>query len=135
MGPDRPFADGGLKLSLAMDTLLIENLTVDALVGVHPHEKRIRQQLRLDLALEVDMTSAAATDELADALDYVSVCDHLRDHIRQSRRQLIESLAESCAQTLLENYPIAVISLTLRKPGALAGTPVVGVAIRRERQA
>ncbi len=118
-----------------MDILLIENLTVDALVGVHPHEKRIRQQLRLDLELELDMAAAAASDELTDALDYVSVCDHLRDHIRQSRRQLIEALAQSCAQTLLKHYPITAVTLTLRKPGALAGTPVVGVKLRRERQA
>lgn len=113
------------------DQLLIENLLLEALVGVHPHEKRIHQRIRLDLELTVDAARAAATDRLADALDYVAVRERLAMCVADSRFALIETLAEHCAQVLLDQFPIRAVTLTIRKPAALPGATVVGVKITR----
>ncbi len=116
---------------MTMDTLFIENLTVDARIGVHPFEQETPQQIRLDLALSLDLSASAASDQLSDALDYVTVSDSVKAHIQQSHFGLIEALAESCAQLLLSQFPIEEVCLSLRKPGALPGEAVVGVTITR----
>ncbi|MFK7954896.1 MAG: dihydroneopterin aldolase [Lysobacterales bacterium] len=115
------------------DSLLIENLTADARIGVHSFEQKTPQKIALDLKLFLDLSASAKSDQLSDALDYVTVSQALKSHIQQSRFGLIEALAESCTQLLLNQFPIAQVRLSLRKPGALPGDPVVGVTITRCR--
>ncbi len=119
---------------MSSDTLLIQNLSMDALIGVHEFEQRTPQNIELDLALNLDLSASAASDQLTDALDYVAVSETLRAHVKGSRYALIEALAESCTQLLLHTFPIDQVRLTLRKPGALPGDPVVGLMITRSRQ-
>lgn len=113
------------------DRLTISQLTFDALIGVHAHEQRVPQQITVDLELIMDLSRPAASDQLADALDYVSVADHLARHIAQSRFRLIEALADSCARQLLTHFPVESVHIIVRKPGALPGRAVVAVDIWR----
>ncbi|MDG1387948.1 MAG: FolB domain-containing protein, partial [Halioglobus sp.] len=53
-----------------MDIVYIEGLKTDAVIGVYDWERSIRQTLVLDLELASDNRAAAATDGIADAVDY-----------------------------------------------------------------
>lgn len=118
------------------DAIHIEGLRVDALVGVHPHERRGRQPLLFDLELGFDARVAAASDEVADALDYAQVCEAVRAHVAGRGDQLLETLLESLADLLLERFPAARrLRVRVHKPEAARslGCAGVGVSIRRER--
>jgi 2-amino-4-hydroxy-6-hydroxymethyldihydropteridine diphosphokinase len=114
-----------------MDKVLIEGLEFEAKIGIHDWERRRRQPLRLDLALAFDNRRPAASDAIADTLDYQVVADRLLAFAADASFQLIEALAEECAQLLLREFAVDWVQLTLRKPGALHNARAAAVAIER----
>lgn len=118
---------------MSSDTIRIQALAVEAVIGVHDWERKIRQSLLLDLELKTDVAAAASTDKLCDALDYEAVADAVTQLAGASRFELVESLAEAIAQLVIERFPVMAVKLSLAKPGALAGNAVVSVNIERSR--
>ena len=119
-----------------MDTIHIEGLRVDALVGVHAHEREGRQPLLFDLELAFDNRVAAASDDVADALDYAAVCEAVRAHVEPRGDQLLETLLETLAAELMQRFSAARrLRLRVHKPEAARalGCADVGVSIVRDR--
>ena len=114
-----------------MDTVFLQGLELRAVVGVHDWERAFAQRLRLDVRLDVDVAAAAASDALADAVDYAALSERLTRTAAESRCQLIETLAERLARTVLETGGIRQVELTLHKPGAVPAAQDVGVTIIR----
>jgi|JI10StandDraft_1071094.scaffolds.fasta_scaffold414687_2 dihydroneopterin aldolase len=118
-------------INSTMDILYIRNLKVDAVVGIFSWEKRIRQPLHLDLEIALDIRQAAATDNIAYALDYKTVSMRLTQYISQSEWHLIETLAEKIAALLMEEFGVTWLRLRLSKPAALPTADSVGLLIER----
>lgn len=118
----------------AMDTILIEGLQVEALIGVYPHERQAVQPLLFDIALGGDHRAASAGDDVADAVDYAAVCERVRAFVAARRPQLLETLAEALAADLLRLRGVRSVRLRIRKPEAARalGAASVGVEIARD---
>ena len=116
-----------------MDKVFIENLTVEAVIGVWDWEREIKQPVSLDLEMDYDIRQAAASDSIEDTLDYKAVAKRLIRFIDQSEFQLVEALAEHCAAIVLDEFPVSRLKLKLSKPGAVRGSSAVGVMIERSR--
>lgn len=114
-----------------MDTVVIEGLTVECVIGVRDWERKIKQRVVLDLELAWDIRRAASTDDLADALDYAAVSRRLTDFVSESRFELIETLAARCADLVRSEYAVPWLRLKLSKPGAVPNATTVGVVIER----
>jgi 7,8-dihydroneopterin aldolase/epimerase/oxygenase len=117
-----------------MDTIFIQGLRVEAMIGAHNWEQRVTRTLRLDIELACDAAQAAREDRLADALNYKTVSDRVRAICGQTRHRLIETLAEELAATLMREFGVAWLKVVVHKPGAVAGAQSVGVAIERGRR-
>ena len=85
-----------------MNTVYIRGLRAEAVIGIHPWEREIRQGLVLDLDMASDTPRAAATDHIADALDYAAIADRVTALVEASEYQLIETLAEAVARACYE---------------------------------
>ena len=116
-----------------MDKVFIEGLEIETLIGIYDWERRIRQPLVFDLEMAFDNRKPAASDDIADTLNYKSVSKRLIEFVSQSEYQLVETLAERCAQIVLEEFGVAHVRLKLSKPGAVRGAKAVGVIVERER--
>lgn len=116
-----------------MDIVFIEGLQIDALIGIYDWERRIRQTLRFDVEMGFDNRRPAASDEIADTLNYKAVSKRLIEYVSQSSFGLVESLAEQCAQIIINEFGVAHVRLKLSKPGAVRGAVAVGVIIERRR--
>lgn len=114
-----------------MDTVLIEGLRVDTVIGAYAWEREIRQPLRLDLEMAFDCRVAGASDALADALDYNRVAAAVTALVEASRCELLEALAEQVAAMVLRDFPVARLRLGVRKPGAVGNADAVGIVIER----
>jgi len=117
-----------------MDKVFIEGLEVEAVIGIHDWERRIRQALVLDVELGFDNRIPAESDSLDDTLDYEAIGNRLREYMAQSSCGLVERLAEQCANLLFLEFGVAEVRLKLRKLGALKGARSVGVEIVRVRE-
>lgn len=118
-----------------MDRVFIEGLEIEALIGIYDWERRIRQPLVFDLEMAFDNRKPAATDAIADTLDYKAVSKRLMAYVAQSDFGLVETLAERCAALILDEFDVAHLRLKLSKPGAVRGARAVGVIIERSREA
>ena len=78
-----------------------------------------------------DIRPAAASDDIADALNYKAVTKRIIEHVSASEYQLVEKLAESITSLVLDEFDVTWIKLTLNKKGALTGATDVGVIIER----
>lgn len=116
--------------------VIIEGLRVDAVIGVFDWERQILQPVLIDLELSCDISRAAQTDHIDDAVNYKAVCDEVSQLIIDTKAQLIERLAELIAQHILTHYQaVQHIKVTVRKPTAISNTTAVGISIERSRDA
>jgi 2-amino-4-hydroxy-6-hydroxymethyldihydropteridine diphosphokinase len=118
-----------------MDKVFIEGLEIEALIGIYDWERRIRQPLRFDLEMAFDNRRPAASDAIADTLDYKAVSKRLIAFVSGSGFGLVETLAERCAALVIEEFGVEHVRLKLSKPGAVRGASAVGVIIERSRPA
>ena len=116
-----------------MDKVFIEGLDIDALIGIYDWERRIRQTLRFDLEMGFDNRIPAASDDIADTLNYKAVSKRLIEFVQQSEFGLVETLAERCAAIVLDEFQVQWLRLKLSKPGAVRGAQAVGVISERSR--
>lgn len=116
-----------------MDKVFIEGLEIEALIGIYDWERRIRQPLVFDVEMAFDNRKPAASDDIADTLNYKDVSKRLIDFVSQSEYQLVETLAERCVRIVLEEFGVAHVRLKLSKPGAVRGAKAVGVIVERSR--
>jgi dihydroneopterin aldolase len=107
-----------------MDYVSIRGLRVPAVIGVRGWERGIEQTLVFSADMvpaTADVRKTAATDDLADALDYSAVAQTIVTVVRDGRFQLIETAAERVAERLLADHPITWLRLEVLKPIAGGG--------------
>src|SRR5262249_6986471 len=114
----------------------VRDLSVTAVIGVHPWEREIEQTLVVSVEMvpeTTDVRKAAASDDLADALDYSAVAETIEAVLREGRFRLIETAAEPVAGRLLADFPLSWLRLELRKPIA-AGAYTAVITVERARE-
>ena len=116
-----------------MDKVFIEALEIEALIGIYDWERRIRQSLLFDIEMAFDNRKPAASDDIADTLNYKAVSKRLIEYVSASSFGLVETLAERCAEIILTEFAVSHVRLKLSKPGAVRGARAVGVIIERSR--
>ena len=114
-----------------MDKIFLTELKVDTIIGIWEWERRIRQTVVIDLEMSADIAKAAATDAVADTLNYKSVAKRIQAFVADSSFQLVETLAERIATIVREEFDVAWIKVRVNKPGAIRGSKAVGVLIER----
>ncbi len=115
----------------AMDIIYLHDLRIDTVIGVFDWERRVKQTVILDLDMGGDIRRAAASDDLADTLNYKAVAKRVIDFVEHSEYQLVETLAERVAELILSEFGVLWVRLRLNKQGAVRGARDVGVVIER----
>ena len=114
-----------------MDIVFIRDLQIDTVIGIYDWERKIRQQISLDIDMATDIQKAANSDNIDDTLSYKTVAKRLIAFIVASEYELVEALAEKICALILDEFDVPWVRLTLSKPGAVRGSKAVGVIIER----
>ena len=115
------------------DSIFLRGLRVEALIGVYEHERHAPQPLVVDLELGLAHSRACFSDRLDDAVDYGAIVAVVRRHALLNRAELLESFAQNVADTLLADYALLSVAVSVSKPGIFEIADSVGVSIRRRR--
>ena len=118
---------------MAQDIIFLKELKIETIIGIYEWERDIKQTVSIDLEMAGDVARAAATDAIADTLNYKKVAKRLIEFVGESKFQLVESLAERIADILLNEFVISFARVRVSKPGAIRGATDVGVLIERSK--
>jgi dihydroneopterin aldolase len=116
-----------------MDAILIRDLRVDALIGIHRRERHAKQTLSIDLDIGVPGTAVFASDKVADTIDYEQVALRIRDLAASGHFRLVETVADRIATLLMKDFGAPWVKVSVAKIGILPNAKFVGVTIERRR--
>ena len=124
----KPVDTIGASLPLRQ-SVVIQALELDCVIGVYDFERRFEQRLLVDLVMNTDFREAMHSDRLDQTLNYAAICERLRDIASNSSFALLERLMGAFVNCLHNEFGVEHFHMRIRKPGAVTGTAFVGVEI------
>jgi 7,8-dihydroneopterin aldolase/epimerase/oxygenase len=118
------------------DRIELRGLTVRGHHGVFEHERRDGQDFVVDITVWIDLDRAAASDDLADTLDYGELAQRAAAIVGGPPKKLIETVAGEIADDVMRDERVHAVEVVLHKPQA----PIplrfndVAVVARRSRR-
>ncbi len=122
-----PLADA----QTSMRHVFICDLVLSCLIGVHKHERRKSQRVRINLDLAVLEETNPLADKLSEVVCYEDVADGIRAMLAEGHVNLVETLAEMIAEMCLEDERVRVARVRIEKLDVFADATSVGVEIER----
>jgi dihydroneopterin aldolase len=121
---------------VAEDRISLTGLRVRGFHGVFEHERRDGQEFVVDAELELSTATAAASDDLADTVDYGALAQRLAAVIAGEPVNLLETLVARLAEACLADPRVRAATVTVHKPQAPIPLTFadVAVTVRRERR-
>lgn len=119
----------------AAGLIRLTGLEVFAFHGVLASEKEHGQRFLVDLELALDLSTAGATDQLEDTIDYGALARAVHDRVATERWDLLERVAHRVAELVMEIPKVEQVAVTIHKPEAPIpiGFDDVAVTVRRQR--
>lgn len=112
-----------------MGTITIRNIRLYAFHGCLEEESIIGSDYRVDLSVKANLTNAAASDQLADTVDYV----HLNTIVKEEmalRAALLEHVAQRIIDRILKEIDaVRSVKVTVAKLNPPIGGDVESVAV------
>jgi dihydroneopterin aldolase len=118
------------------DQVFITGLALHAYHGVMPHEGKVGQTFKLDVALDIDLSQASRSDRLADTIGYDQVAKVTSEAFCAQRYRLVEAAAGAVARAILARFArVTAVRVTVHKPHAPVAATFddIGVSIHRSR--
>ena len=116
-----------------MDTILIRDLRIEVLIGIHKRERHVAQTVSIDLDIGIPGTTVFASDKVADTIDYEQVALRIKALAGTGHFRLVETFADRIAKLLLEDFNAPWVKVSAAKLGILPSVKWVGVTIERRR--
>jgi dihydroneopterin aldolase len=119
------------------DRIELRGLRVRGHHGVYPEERTRGQDFVVDVTVWIDLAPAAASDDLADTLDYGALARRATDVVSGEPCDLIETVAGRIAEDVMGDERVHAVEVTLHKPQAPIPLEFADVAVvaRRSRRA
>ena len=115
------------------DRIQVDGIEVVARHGVHDHERVDPQRFVVDLTVHLDVSKAAASDDLADTVDYGRLARIAHDLVAEESHQLIETVADRVAAKLLDEPGVQRVTVTVHKPDAPIPLDFADVSVTVDR--
>ncbi|MCS0498476.1 dihydroneopterin aldolase [Protaetiibacter mangrovi] len=119
----------------ARDEIVLTGLRAMGYHGVLPHERAEGQLFLVDVVLHLDLSPAAAGDDLGATVHYGELANRIVKAVESDPVDLIETVAERVAALVLGHPPVESVEVTVHKPNAPIEVPFadVAVTVRRSR--
>jgi dihydroneopterin aldolase len=104
--------------------------------GVFDHERRDGQDFVVDVTVWMDLSGAAASDDLGDTFDYGVLAQRAADIVGGPARDLIETVAAEIADDVMADDRVHAVEVIVHKPQAPIPLTFADVAVvaRRSRR-
>lgn len=110
----------------------VRGLRVDTRVGVTAAERARPQTVVVDVDIAADLSKAAASDDVADTIDYGAAVTAVADAVRGSETKLLERLAAEVASVVSRMDGVAAVTVEIRKASPPVSEQVEAIGVRIE---
>ena len=113
--------------------VLIKDLVLKMLVGIHSFEKKKKQRVKFNLVINIDQNLVPNDRDLKSIVNYEQVIKVINKIIARKHYPLLETLAEKIFDKLFENMRIKKILLRIEKLDVIKNTSSVGIELEKTR--
>ena len=113
-----------------MGQIILNDIRIYAFHGCLDEEKKIGSDYIVNLEVETDMVKPSNSDDINDAVDYVSLNAIVKKEM-SIRSKLLENVAKRIMDKIYEEYPnIELITISVSKQNPPIGGDVKEVSVR-----
>ena len=113
--------------------VLIKDLVLNMLVGIHNFEKKKKQRVRFNLVINIDQNLIPNDKDLKSIVNYEQVIKTITKITSRKHYLLLETLAEKIFFKLFENPRIKKILLRIEKLDIIKNATSVGIELEKTR--
>ncbi len=118
-----------------MGKIIIEEMEFYAFHGHYQEEQIVGNRFLVDLEMDADLTDAADSDNLDDAVNYQQAYQIIKYEMRQTKSNLLENIGKRILDALFaEMEGIEKASIRIRKLNPPMGGPIKSVGIKMSRK-
>jgi len=114
-----------------MDSVSLLDIMVYGRHGVSDEEQAIGRPFAIDVEVSLDLRQAGATDDIGATVNYAALCEVVRQANEAGPFRLLEAFAERIAKEVIASFPVAEVTVRVRKPhppvGMLVGSAQVEI--------
>lgn len=115
------------------DQIRINGLFLRTIIGINDDERDQKQDVLINVTLDVDTRPAGRSDDIADAVNYRTIAKQVIELVETSKFFLVERMAEEIARVCLREPRVERVEVSVEKPTAVRFARSVGVCIQRSR--
>ena len=115
------------------ETIYIDNLRVQCIIGVRPHERERPQPLVISASFPWDFSRPGESGRLEDTVDYSAMAQAIREFVQAGQFQLLETLARRLADHVGQRFGLERLHLHIRKPEAIEDSGGAAVSLDWQR--
>ena len=98
------------------DRIILEGMQLYGYHGANAEERALGQPYVVDLAVELDLSQAGATDSLEDTVSYTHLYRAVKSVLEGESKNLLEATAQAIAAKVLADFPVTAVRVYLKKP-------------------
>jgi FolB domain-containing protein len=115
------------------DRIRFTRLVAPCHIGVTPEERLQPQNLLIDIELEIDLSEAGTSDDLAHTIDYSAVTREVVSLCASREVALLERLAQLIVDRMFADNRVTGVSVEVGKETPPIPESVDGVSVKIER--
>ena len=118
-----------------MTVIRVKDLSLRTFIGFKPHEKKHKQDVLIQLEVEVETSIVEHNDDYqADGFyDYRSMTKSVIKFVEESRFDLLEALTRKVLDEIMSNPLVKKAKVEIEKPHALRYSRTVSVEMSSEK--
>jgi len=113
--------------------ILINELTLDAFIGIHDFEKKKKQKIAISLSLDVNDNISGIEHKIENFVSYEHIVADIKSILKKGHIDLLETLGEKIVDLCFKDERVMTIKLKLEKLEVFKETSSVGIEIFRKK--
>ena len=114
--------------------IFVNDLMLNAELGVYAHEKNIQQPLRVNVIAKIKDIPDTSNEKIDNVVCYNQISLIIKEIVNSGHIILLETLAEKILQECFKNNRIETIKIRLEKLDAIDDAESAGIEIERSRK-
>ena len=114
--------------------IFVNDLIINAELGVYAHEKNIQQPLRVNVIAKIRDIPDTSDEKIDNVVCYNQISLIIKEIVNSGHTILLETLSEKILQECFKNTRIETIRIRLEKLDAIDNTESAGIEIERSRK-